>query len=309
MFAFSSLLNVFLIIAFGAALRTIRIIAPDDWRGLERITYFVLFPATLMSTTATADLASTPFLAVGATLIASLMTIALLLLALQPLLARFFGLDGASFSSVFQGAIRWNSFVAFALSSALYGKQGAALCAVAIAAMIPLLNILSVAVITRYASTSRPSAVSFILTLLRNPFIWSCLIGLAARPVIAYVPNAILNPISMVGQISLVAGLLAVGSGLNLATLARPRFAHLLSGLLKLVAMPLLAVMFAAIFGVTGVPLAVTLIAMTVPTASASYLLAKQLGGNATLMAEILTLQTIAAMVSMPVLLSSIGPN
>jgi predicted permease len=48
---------------------------------------------------------------------------------------------------------------------------------------------------------------------------------------------------------------------------------------------------------------------MAVPTASASYILAKQLGGNAVLMAEILTLQTLAAMVSMPVILASLGQN
>jgi predicted permease len=46
---------------------------------------------------------------------------------------------------------------------------------------------------------------------------------------------------------------------------------------------------------------------MAVPTASASYILARQLGGNATLMAEILTLQTLAGMATIPVLLASMG--
>ena len=143
MSALPNLLTVFLVIAVGAVLRGTGFIAREDWRGFERITYFVLFPAMLMVTMATADLASTPFLAVGGTLVLSLLTVATIMLALRPLLLRWFALDGPSFSSVFQGSIRWNSFVAFAMASSLYGKQGAALCAVAIAAMIPLLNVLS----------------------------------------------------------------------------------------------------------------------------------------------------------------------
>ena len=307
MSALPNLLTVFLVIAVGAVLRGTGFIAREDWRGFERITYFVLFPAMLMVTMATADLASTPFLAVGGTLVLSLLTVAASMLALRPFLAKWFGLDGPSFSSVFQGAIRWNSFVAFAMASSLYGKQGAALCAVAIAAMIPLLNVLAVGVITRYAASTRPTNRQFFLTLIKNPFIWSCLIGLALRPIMNFIPNLVIAPATMIGQISLAAGLLAAGGGLEVSNLGRPQMAHMLASIAKLVAMPLIASVFAAIFGLTGIPLAVTLLCMAVPTASASYILARQLGGNATLMAEILTLQTIAGMATIPVLLASMG--
>ena len=125
----------------------------------------------------------------------------------------------------------------------------------------------------------------------------------------AFVPSFIVAPLSMIGQISLAAGLLAAGGGLELTALRRPTWSHLLPSLAKLVAMPLIASLFASLFSISGTPLAVTLLCMAVPTASASYILAKQLGGNAVLMAEILTLQTLAAMVSMPVILASLGQN
>ncbi len=309
MSALPNLVTVFLVIAFGSVLRGTGLITREDWRGFERITYFVLFPAMLMVTMATADLASTPFLAVGAVLVLSLLTVAAALLVMRPWLERWFDLDGPSFCSVFQGSIRWNSFVAFAMASSLYGKQGAALCAVAIAAMIPLLNVLAVGVITRYAATARPTSRQLALTLIKNPFIWSCLIGLALRPLMGFVPDLIIAPAAMIGQISLGAGLLAAGGGLEWSNLGRPRIAHLLPSLAKLIAMPLIASIFASIFGVTGIPLAVTLLCMAVPTASASYILARQLGGNATLMAEILTLQTLAGMATLPVILTSLGAS
>ncbi len=307
MAAFPNLLTVFLVIAVGAALRGTGAIVQENWRGFERITYFVLFPAMLMSTMATADLAATPFTAVGATLILSLLSVAAILLIVRPWLARWIGMDGPSFSSVFQGSIRWNSFVAFAMASSLYGKQGAALCAVAIAAMIPLLNVLAVGVLARYAAAKRPTSKAFFKTLIQNPFIWSCMIGLALRPVIDFIPTALFAPLTMIGQTSLAAGLLAAGAGLEIAALRRPTLHHLLPGIVKLIAMPLIASFFAAHFNISGTPLAVTLLCMAVPTASASYILAKQLGGNAILMAEILTLQTLGAMISMPVILASLG--
>ncbi|NDB69639.1 MAG: hypothetical protein EB015_16875 [Methylocystaceae bacterium] len=166
---------------------------------------------------------------------------------------------------------------------------------------------LAVGVLARYAAAKRPTSKAFFKTLIQNPFIWSCMIGLALRPVIDFIPTALFAPLTMIGQTSLAAGLLAAGAGLEIAALRRPTLHHLLPGIVKLIAMPLIASFFAAHFNISGTPLAVTLLCMAVPTASASYILAKQLGGNAILMAEILTLQTLGAMISMPVILASLG--
>jgi predicted permease len=67
--------------------------------------------------------------------------------------------------------------------------------------------------------------------------------------------------------------------------------------------MPLLALALARLIGVAGDDLALVVIAGAVPSASTSYVLARQLGGNAPLMAEILALQTLLAMMTMPLLI------
>ena len=72
---------------------------------------------------------------------------------------------------------------------------------------------------------------------------------------------------------------------------------------LKLLVMPALVLGAATVLGLTGAALSVALIAATVPTAAASYILARQMGGDAPLMAEIITLQTVLAMITMPVIL------
>lgn len=300
MSALPNLLSVFLIIAVGAVLKSSHIIRRETWDGFERVTYLLLFPAMLISTMANADLASTPFLTMGATLVASLLTIAMMLLVARPLLEKYLKIDGASFSSVFQGSIRWNSFVAFALATSLYGREGATLSAVAIAAMIPLLNFLSVGVLTRYAQEQKTSWTLYGQAIIKNPFIWSCVIGLLLNPCMKWIPSAVFAPITLIGQASLAAGLLAAGAGLEFRRISRINSGHFIALMAKLIVMPLLAVMFSSIFSVTGNAFSVTMIAMAVPTASASYILARQLGGNASLMAEILTLQTLCAMITIP---------
>jgi malonate transporter len=224
-----------------------------------------------------------------------------LLLGTRRLLMRATKINGPGFTSLFQGATRWNTFVAIALAGSLYGARGITLAAVAIAAMVPLLNTLALFVLTRYAGGPPQSGGQIIRTFITNPFIWSCAVGLALNTVSELVPRPLLATADILGRPALAAGLLVVGAGLDIRSLARPRAVHILALILKLALMPVFAASLAKSLGVVGTDLAVAVIAASVPTASASYLLARQLGGDALLMAEILTLQTLLAMISIPV--------
>ncbi len=77
---------------------------------------------------------------------------------------------------------------------------------------------------------------------------------------------------------------------------------------LKLVAMPVLTVALAVWFGVTGSNLAIVAACAAVPTSPSAYVLARQMGGDAPLLAQIITLQTILAAVTMPLVIAAVGP-
>jgi len=301
---FASLVPVFLVIATGWLARATDFVGDKHWPGFERITYVVFFPALVIDTLVRADLGSVPVAGVGGALIGGILLVSAFMVWLQPVLSRRFGIDGPSFTSVFQGATRWNTFVAIAVAGGLHGPRGVALMAVAIAAMVPLLNVLAMAVFVRYAGGPRQTAGQILRAFVSNPFIWSCAIGLALNPIGRFVPATALSYAEIIGRAALAAGLLVVGAGLDVRSLSRPNAAHVITMGLKLVLMPVVAALLARAFGVEGPDLAVAVIAASVPTATAAYVLARQLGGNAPLMAEILTLQTIAAMVSMPIMLT-----
>ena len=294
-----SLIAVFLVIATGWLLKVRNIVSPAHWVGVERLTYQVLFPAVVIHTLAMADLRGVPVLAMGSSLVLALLSVAALLLLTRPVLARA-GIDGPAFTSIFQGSVRWNTFVALALAAGLQGRNGATLMAIAVAAMIPLLNVMCVVVLARFANGKPMSVGATIRSILYNPFIWSSAVGLIFNQAQWLLPSAFTGYLDVLGRASLGIGLLVVGSALDLNRLARPRLAHWAAVGLKLVVMPFAAWLYAGWFGVTGPALTMTVIAGAVPTATAAYFLARDLGGDAPLMAEITTLQTLLALATLP---------
>lgn len=294
-----SLIAVFLVIATGWALKASGLVAASHWSGVERLTYQVLFPAVVIATLAAADLGTLPVASVGGSLVGAILIVAALLFALRPLLERA-GISGPAFTSVLQGSVRWNTFVALALAAGLYGRDGATLMAIAVASMIPLLNVMCVLALVRHAGGAPMSLSQTLKTIATNPFIWSSALGLALNLIHHIVPVPALNAVDILGRAALGVGLLVVGAGIELRRLAQPRLAHAVAIGLKLVVMPLLAWGLARMLGVEGTPLTVTVIAAAVPTATAAYFLARQMGGDAPLMAEITTLQTLLAMVTLP---------
>lgn len=303
----NALLPVILVIAIGNLVARTGIITGDQWRGVERLAYFVLFPAILIVTIARVDFSQLPALPLGATLLSTVLVMSALVLALRPVLANVYKINGPRFTSIFQGVVRWNAFVALALVNSLIGPEGLALCAVAMVVMIPVLNVISVLVLSRYAGGSTPTFSKILRDLYTNPFILGTLGGLALNVVQEPVPGFIWHTLEILGSAALPVGIVCVGASLDLAALRRPGPALTSGTVLRLLGMPCLAAAFASLFGVTGTGLAVVIIANAVPSAGGSYLLAKQMGGDAKLMAEILTLQTVLCVVTLPLAVLLLG--
>ena len=298
----TSLISVFLVILAGFAARQTRFIEDGAWRGFEAVTYHVLIPALVIHTLAFVKLDGLPVARIGGALVFGAVTMTAMTLGLRGLLSRR-GVDGPAFTSIYQGAVRWNTFIALAVASHQFGSTGVALMAVVIATLIPVVNVMSVLVLSRHARGEAFNPRATALTLIRNPFIWSCAVGIALNPLSSFIPESFGSAVEIIGRGALAAGLLVVGSGLDLKQLAKPALSHWLASGLKLLAMPALVLGAATVLGLTGAALSVALIAATVPTAAASYIMARQMGGDAPLMAEIITLQTVLAMISMPVIL------
>src|SRR6266702_527254 len=297
---------VFILIVLGVLLKRSLMRLDTQWHGLERLTYFVLFPMLLIQTLVRADLSKVPVAGVGGALLLSALAMSLLCLALRPALARL-DIDGPAFSSIFQGAIRWQTYVGLSVSANMFGDIGLALASVAMVAIIPLVNVLSVAVLAHYAAPEKQSARTVVMTVVRNPLIWACAIGLVINVIHLPLPKIWHEVADALGRSSLAIGLLVTGAGLHLEGLLRPSAAAGLGVFLKLILMPLLAVALALWFGLSGQNLVIVTACSAVPASSSAYVLARQMGGDAPLLAQIITLQTILAAITMPIAIALVA--
>jgi predicted permease len=304
----AALLPVFLLMVLGAVLKRTLMRLEAQWHGLERLTYYVLFPMLLIQTLVKADFSNVPVAGVGGALFVSSLAMSLLCLALWPLFRRHC-VDGPAFTSIFQGATRIQTYVALSVSRNLFGATGLALASVAMVAIIPMVNVFSVAVLAHYAAPEKQSVRVIAMTVVKNPLIWACGIGLCINVIHLPLPKIWHEVGDALGGASLPIGLLVTGAGLHLEGLLKPSLAATAGVVLKLFGMPALAIALVLLFGVSGASLAVVVVCTAVPTSPSSYVLARQMGGDAPLLAQIITLQTILAAITMPIAIALVAPG
>lgn len=300
---FLALLPVFIVILVGLGLRKAEVISTEQWAGLDHVCYFVLFPVIIFKEIAAADFANVPVLQMaGAMALAVVVMIGLLVVLNRPLMAAL-GINGPQFTSLVQGAARWHTFIAFAIIPLTFGAQALSLGAVSAAAMTPLLNILCVIVMARFAHETYVSPGHLLLSILRNPFVFSSLGGVAWQLSGLELPAMALQVLDMIGRGALGLALLTVGAGLRIGSVLAEWRPVLLAVVLKLLAMPALMAGTLTLMGVHGEAFDVALLCGAVPTGSGAYVLARKMGGDAPMVANMLTMQVIAAVVTIPLVL------
>jgi predicted permease len=242
----------------------------------------------------------------GAMVLAVCVMIGLLVALNRPLTAGL-GMSGPQFTSLVQGAARWHTFIAFAIIPLQFGPAALSLGAVSAAAMTPLLNILCVIVMARFAAEAKLSARKLLLSIIRNPFVFSSLGGVAWQVSGLELPGMALQVLDMIGRGALGLALLTVGAGLRLGDAISSWPPVAAAVVLKLLAMPLIMAGMLMLMGVEGQAFAVAMLCAAVPTGSGAYVLARQMGGDAPMVANMLTLQVIAAAVTIPLVLYLAG--
>lgn len=308
---FFALFPIFLLIALGHAMRRRSFLPDAFWPQAERLCYTVLMPALFLHGLATADLTGISVSGLVSALLIPIILVSLLLI----LLNRFLAANGPAFTSVFQGAIRFNNFVAISAAVGLYGQPAIALAAVATAAIVPTVNVLSVLVLSRYGSarsqTAEQGIISITLRVLRdiasNPLIVACTTGILLQVSGAGLPPGLESTFKALGHASLPLGLLCVGAALNWEILGTGLRSTLSASFFKFVIMPFATALACFWLGLDTSTAAVAVLFQAVPTASSSYVLARRLGGDAELMAGIVAFQTVLGFVTIPIVLLLFG--
>ncbi|RYI91945.1 MAG: AEC family transporter [Acetobacteraceae bacterium] len=255
------------LLLLGALLKRHLLPADAIWAGIERLVFWALMPALLVSAIASVDLAALPLGRMGLAIWLSLLIGAAVSLGL----ARLFRVDHPGTTSVFQGGIRFNNLMGFAVIGGVFGAGGTALGAVATGLIVPFVQTLTTLVFALgpTAGGARFSPRRVLRQLLLNPLLLACLAGFAVA-LLGGLPPGVKPLLLSLGQASVALGLLCVGAALSLGALGG------------------------------RLPLAAAVIFMALPTATTSYVMARAMGGDAPLMAALTSLEHLLSVLTLP---------
>lgn len=292
---------IFGLILLGFGLRRFEFPGPGFWPVSERLTYYVLFPALLIS-----GLSGRSFDENAAPMALVLFLAVCLVSAGLMGMRRMLVMDGPVFTSVFQGAIRPNTYVGLSAAAALLGPDWMTLSAVALLTLVPLVNVLCVLVLSRHGSNGG-GVKRTVLELVKNPLILACIAGFLLNGLDVMLPRVVDDFLSIMGKAALPMGLLSVGAGLRFEGLGAQVRPVVVASAAHLVVLPLVAYVLGLMLGLDPVSMDAALIYTAIPVSVSAFILARQMGGDHRAMALIITAQTVISAVSLPLVLGILG--
>ncbi len=293
-------LSDFALIALGLLLRRV---FPDDfnrafWSGAEKLVYYLLFPALLFNAINRAQFS----LGVEALMLA-VAAAAFLGAVLLSFAARWLLRPPADlFASCVQAGFRFNSYIGLALASSLLGPRGVALLALVIGICVPMANIFAVYALARHGKQG------LLRELVRNPLIVATVAGLVTNLLGLQVPTLLSTALlQRLGDGGLALGLMCIGAGLTLDLVNAPARVLGYFSAVKLIAFPAIALAAAWVSELRGIEAQLVVLFAALPTASTAYVLAARMGGTAAPVAFVVTLQTLLAVLTLPVWMALAG--
>lgn len=280
----------FLLIAAGALLARRFAYEAPFWEGVERLVYFVLFPALLFRSLATAPLA------IGEAGPLALTALAYTggAMALSALAGPLFALPRDTFAACFQCGFRFNTYLVLAVAASLGGSEAVALASLVVGIMVPIVNVAAVGML------ARGNAMRIAPELARNPLVLATLAGIAWNALALPMPQVPSRVLELAGNAALPLGLLAVGAALRFEREALPMPALAWFHAVKLLAAPAIALAAAHALGLSTLEMRVALAHASVPTATSAYILAARMNGRGAPVALIVSSGTLLAAVTMP---------
>lgn len=280
----------FALILLGTAIRRWMHLGDHFWNGVEKLVYFILFPALLINAIVKTRLdlgAALPLLATAFAAMAGGMLLGLLP---RPVV----GLPPLTFASLFQCGYRFNSYIALAVAGMLFGAPGIATMGLIVGAAVPLANLVSVWMLARHGEVGLWREVA------RNPLIWGTAAGFILNLAGFVPPPPVQAFLGRLADASIALGLITVGAALRLEGTPGVRGFSLWLLLVKLLALPLIAVVVGRQFGLTDLNYQVVVLFAALPTASSAYILAMRMGGDGRSVAWLISATTLGSMLTLP---------
>jgi predicted permease len=297
MFVVQTIAPIFLLILLGVVMRRWFGLREDFWPQLDRLIYYVFFPALLFYslTHFRVDFSSaTPMLLVAVLFMAAG-------IALGYAGKYLFHAPDRVFAATFQATFRFNSFVGLAIAGGIHGKEGLAALGLLLGFMVPVANVASVLMLARHSESH------WLREILLNPLIIATAGGIAISLSGLELPSLIGSLMGLLSQASVPMGLIAVGAGLRAIGFRHYQGTLWYGVIVKLLVLPGIAWGLATMFGLSGVYFHIAVLLAALPISTMAYVLATRMGGDGNTIAAQIMLSTLLAALTLPLWLLLMG--
>lgn len=221
--------------------------------------------------------------------------------------AKYFVSKPADQGVFVQGIFRSNmAIIGLATVANAYGERGLSIGAVYMGVVTILFNILAVITLSRVSKSVDDTWLSrstmIIKKLFTNPLIIALVAAFAykASP-LPPITGVIHTTGDLLAAVALPLALICAGASIDLKSMLHPSGLSMQASIGRIVVAPLIAIAIGLGFGLSGVHMGVLFLMAASPTAAASYVMAKAMGGNDVLAANILAFTTVVGMFGMAI--------
>jgi hypothetical protein len=294
-FAFSVTIPIFAIVLLGVILKYIEAINDEFIRVASNLVFNIGLPVMLFISSVKTDFNQL----INVRLIVILVAMTMMVYVMSGVAAYWHVQQRRERGIYVQGAFRGNLvIVGLAFCANAYGEAGLAIAALPTAIIIILYNVLSVYVLNITLNQHSNNLVNTLIGIVKNPLIIGIVAGLMVNLSGLPVPDLVLDTGSYLSSMTLPLALLCIGGTLSLISLRESKNAAVASTGWKLVASPVIVCLIAIPLGIRNEELAVLFLLAASPTAAASFIMVKAMGGNSGLAANIVLLTTAGSVVT-----------
>jgi predicted permease len=298
----NSLFPVFALLLLGHLLKRFNFTDAAFLRTVDRMVYFVFFPAMLFWKIGSASTGMTIDWPYCLSALCALLIMFLLSLVALPV----FKVTAFQAGSFCQACFRFNTYIGMTIILTTFGESGVKHFGILIGLVIPVVNVLSVLTLIWYSAKRYAMRERLVLTLkavVSNPLILACLAGLAYNHYVSQFPVFIDNTLEIMSMVALPMALLSIGASLTFKSLRGNLAKSFAASLLKVAGYPLIGYGLMSLFGVSTLPFQVGMIYFALPASTAIYVLSSQLNSDTELASAAIVMSTILAFFSLSVIL------
>lgn len=198
-----------------------------------------------------------------------------------------------------QGAFRGNcGVVGLALAAGMYGQYGLSVGGLLVGVVILMYNALSVIALAAYQPGQSTEWRSILKHIITNPLILGVLIALPFAAFSIPLPSWLMTSGDYFASLTLPLALICIGATLSMSAMRENKEVALSASIMKMVVLPVVSTLAAWAVGFSGQALGLLFLFFASPTAAASFVMVKAIGGNTVLAANIIAMTTLMASLS-----------